>query len=147
MTVVSVNAVVQVLRFDFCMIELLHSVSLTTMKMIINESELLKYGFYIITSFLWRYKTEYLLPMIQSNLNYVHYIDCLILLYCLSNSIILWCLSPLMFYQLDDWGNFLLISVMRFLLFRITTQKLECLFWMRCNFFFQNLFRMFHNTF
>ena len=52
MTVVSVNAVVQVLRFDFCMIELLHSVSLTAMKMIINESELLKYGFYIITSFL-----------------------------------------------------------------------------------------------
>lgn len=47
----SVNAVVQVLRFDFCMIELLHSVSLTAKK-IINESELLKYGFYIITSFL-----------------------------------------------------------------------------------------------
>lgn len=47
-----VNAAVQVPRLEFCMIEFLHSVSLTAMKMIINESELLKSGFYIITSFL-----------------------------------------------------------------------------------------------
>lgn len=36
MKVVSVNAVVQVLRFDFCMIESLHSASLIAMKMTMN---------------------------------------------------------------------------------------------------------------
>lgn len=64
MKVVSVNAVVQVLRFDFCMIELLHSASLIAMKMIINESECSKSDFCNITSVSYKYKTEYLLPII-----------------------------------------------------------------------------------
>lgn len=62
------------------MIELLIQF-LLQQKMIINESEFLKSGFHIITSPM-KIQDRIFIANDTVTLNYVHYIDCLILLYC-----------------------------------------------------------------